>query len=184
VIRVKPVAAAAFALTCATGVFAQEITAPDTLEGGARAFKCDGTDPFFFEELNNAGRLGYGETWDEHICDEGAEVYGEGATSRWKAFKPRPRARATDEEQALALVLPLVSIGGLFAVGLAAAALAFAQRLRRQPVLTAGCPACDAELPVSLESGRTQHMFCPMCGAPCTVDIEGKGKTATARAHA
>jgi hypothetical protein len=158
--------------------------APDLSASDPQAFRCDGTDEAFFAEMKQAGRVGYGETWDEHVCDQGVEVYGEGANSRWSAWKKRTRPRATEEDQALALVLPLVSFGGLGAVALAAAALAFAQRMRRLPVLNVACPSCDAELPVAQEQGKLQHMFCPMCGAPCSVHIEGKGKTASARARA
>ena len=149
----------------------------------ARAFRCDGTDEAFFEELKNAGAVGYGETWDETICDEGVEIYAEGASSRWKAWRRKPSLQRNAEEQALALVLPLVGFGSIAAVLLGAAAVAAAGRLRRQTVLTAACPACASELPIRADAGRTQHLFCPMCGAPCSVHIEGKGADMRAEAR-
>lgn len=170
------------AVVCALPALA--VDPPRTNDPPRSAFRCDGTDPFFFAELDRAqaDMVGYGETWDERICDEGAEIYAEGSTSKWRAFK-RKRIRATDDEQALALVLPMVSFGGLAAVALAAAALALAARLRRIVVLQAPCPACEAELPIESHE-HTEHMFCPMCGAPCIVEVQGKGKLATATARA
>ncbi len=153
---------------------------PFTAPPPTRAFKCDGTDAFFFDELNKAGTVGYGETWDAHVCDDGAEVYAAGATAKWRAFRPRPQLRATPEEQAMALVLPLVVFGGLGAVALAAAAIAFAARLRRLPAVMATCPACAAQLPIEPDAGVRQHLFCPMCGAPCSVQLSGRGKAAQA----
>jgi hypothetical protein len=147
-------------------------------------FRCDGTDEAFFEEMKAAGTVGYGETWDASICDEGVEIYAEGATSRWKAFRKRATWKRDAEEQALALVLPLVGFGSIAAVLLGAAAVAAATRLRRVPTLTAACPACASGLPISVENGRLQHLFCPMCGAPCSVHIEGKGDEMVAEARA
>ena len=45
-------------------------------------------------------------------------------------------------------------------------------------------PACAGELPISGENGATQHLFCPMCGAPCTVVVTGKGQQMRAEARA
>jgi hypothetical protein len=145
-------------------------------------FRCDGTDPQFFEELKNAGTLGYGETWDETICDEGLEVYGEGANSRWRAFKQK-RPYKNPENQMLALVMPMFAMGGLAAVLLGASALAFAARMKKRVVLAVPCPACDTVLPIPLDDESARSLFCPACGAACAVDVEGKGKTATARAR-
>jgi hypothetical protein len=175
------VCALASAATVALPALAAD--APRTNAPDVSGFRCDGTDPFFFDELQRAqaDRVGYGETWDERTCDEGAEIYAEGSTSQWRALK-RKKIRATDEEQALALVLPMVSFGGLAAVALAAAVLALAARLRRVSVLQAPCPACGAELPVEARE-HTEHMFCPMCGAPCIVEVRGKGAHTTAIAR-
>ena len=153
--------------------------------GEARAqegFRCDATDPFFFEELNKAGTLGYGETWDETLCDEGLAVYGEGATSRWQAFKQK-RPYKNPEKQMLALVMPMVAFGGVAAVLLGASALAFATRMKKRVVLDVSCPACDAALPIVADDVSTHQLFCPVCGAGCAIDVQGKGKQATARAR-
>jgi hypothetical protein len=152
----------------------------DPSSDGTRRFRCDGTDAAFFEEMNAAGTLGYGETWDAHVCDEGVAIYGEGATSRWRDLRRRPMG-PTDREQMLALVMPMVAIGGLFFVVLAAFTLALVARWRRAVVLDATCRACDASIPIPSDGGAVQHLFCPMCGAPCTVDVTGRGKAAVAR---
>lgn len=164
------------ALLCATAAAAQT-------EGDAsprRGFRCDGTDGFFFAEMEKAGTVGYGETWDSRICDEGVAVYAEGATSKWAAFK-RPRRPATKDEQALALVLPITVGGGLALIFGTAAALSLAGRLKRRLVLEAPCPSCSAPLPVEAGESGTQ-LFCPMCGAACAITIQGRGKTAHAHA--
>lgn len=146
-------------------------------------FRCDGTDPFFFEELNKAGLVGYGETWDESICDEGLPIYGEGAGSRWKAFKvKRPRGKSA-EDQMLALVVPMVAFGGFAAVFAASSLLAFASRLKKRVVLAVPCPACDAELAIALDDEAGRQLFCPSCGAACGIDVVGKGKGATGTAR-
>lgn len=146
-------------------------------------FRCDGTDPLFFEEMKKAGTLGYGETWDETICDEGLAIYGEGATSRWSAFKQKRPYRASGEKQMLALVMPMIAVGGVAAVLLGASALAFASRLKKRVILDVACPACDAELPVAADDKSGHQLFCPVCGAGCAIDVQGKGKHATARAR-
>ncbi len=145
-------------------------------------FRCDGTDPFFFEELKDAGRLGYGETWDESVCDEGLEIYGEGANARWRAFQQK-RPYKNPEDQMLALVMPMIAMGGMAAVFLGASALAFASRMKKRVVLNVPCPACETELPIAVDDESARSLFCPACGAACAIDIEGKGKTATARAR-
>lgn len=176
-VRVLPFAAALLA----SAALAEPTPAAAPSGGaGARPFRCDGTDPFFFAEMDGAGKVGYGETWDSRVCDEGVAVYAEGATSRWAAFK-RPRRPATDDEQALALVLPITVGGGLALIFGVAGVLSLVNRLRRRVVLEAPCPSCSAALPVEASEGGTQ-LFCPMCGAACAIVIQGRGKTAHAHA--
>lgn len=152
---------------------------PSTSSGPARAFRCDGTDAFFFHELERAGTVGYGETWDAALCDEGAAVYAEG-DARLRSAK-RTRRPATKDEQALAMVVPLTVGGGLAVILGAAAALGVLSRMRRRLVLEAPCPACAAPLPVEASERGTQ-LFCPMCGAACAIVIQGRGSTASAHA--
>ena len=156
--------------------------APDaaTATPARSTLRCDGTDRYFFDELHKAGKVGYGETWDETVCDEGVAVYAEGATSRWQALK-RPRRPATKDAQALALVLPITVGGGLALVLGAAGVFSLASRLRRRVVLEAPCPACAALLPVEAGEGGTQ-LFCPMCGVACAIVVQGRGRTAIAHA--
>lgn len=167
-----------------TVCFTVAVTAIVGVAGQARAdeLRCDGTDPFFFEEMKNAGTLGYGETWDETICDQGLAVYGEGATSRWQAFKQK-RPYKNPEDQMLALVMPMFAMGGIAAVFLAASGLAFASRLRKRIVLEVACPACETGLPIPLDDKSARNLFCPACGAACAIDVVGKGKQATATAR-
>ncbi|MBI1947051.1 MAG: hypothetical protein HYS27_15245 [Deltaproteobacteria bacterium] len=154
-------------------------TAPDAPSAAPRPFRCDGTDGFFFDELQRAGKVGYGETWDATLCDEGAAVYAEG-DARLRSVR-RTRRPATKDEQALAMVVPLTVGGGLtFIVG-AAAVLGWLGRLRRRVVLEAPCPSCGAALPVEAGEGGTQ-LFCPMCGAACAIVIQGRGRNASAHA--
>lgn len=157
---------------------------PSSGSGSGSGFRCDGTDPFFFEELEKAGTVGYGETWDERVCDEGVELYAEGANARWKALRsPRKPLRASDEDQMLALVMPMFAVGGIGAIFLAAAALAAASRMKKRVVLEVPCPACDTALPIAVDDESAHQLFCPMCGAACAVDVAGKGRGATARAR-
>ena len=146
---------------------------------GARGFRCDGTDAYFFTEMDKAGTVGFGETWDARICDEGVAVYAEGATSKWAPF--HRRRPVTKDEQALALVLPVTVGGGLVLIFGTAAALSLAGRLRKRVVLEAPCPSCSALLPIEAGESDTQ-LFCPMCGAACAITIQGRGKTAHAHA--
>ena len=146
-------------------------------------FRCDGTDPFFFEELNQAGWLGYGETWDERLCDEGLSIYAEGAGSRWQAIK-RPRSRhQSDEDQMLALVVPMVGFAAFAAVFVASSLVAFASRMKKRIVLAVPCPACAAELAIALDDKEGRQLFCPSCGAACGIEVTGTKKDATATAR-
>lgn len=153
--------------------------APGAPAAPARTFRCDGTDGYFFDELNKAGTVGYGETWDATICSEGAAVYAEG-DRRHRELR-RTRRPVSADEQALAMVVPLSVGGGLAAIVGAAALLGAFTRLRRRIVLEAPCPHCSAPLPVEAGEGDTQ-LFCPMCGVACAIVVQGRGRAATARA--
>ncbi len=154
-------------------------SAPAAAASAPRAFRCDGTDAFFFQELNQAGAVGYGETWDASVCDEGVAVFAEG-DRRWRDLR-RTRRPVSPDEQALAMVVPLSVGGGLAAIVGAAALMGALSRLRRRTVLEAPCPSCAASLPVEAGEGGTQ-LFCPMCGAACAITVQGRGRAATARA--
>jgi hypothetical protein len=146
--------------------------------------RCDGTDEALFDELHKAesgDHVGYGETWDEHVCDDGAEIYAEGADGRWKNMRTKRSRVVSDEDQMLALVMPMAAVGGLGAIFAAAAALAAVMRLRRRHVVEVACPACDASLPIAVDDKLAHQLFCPMCGEACRVEVTGSGKNATAR---
>jgi hypothetical protein len=146
---------------------------------------CDGTNEELFNSLHKgeADRVGYGETWDEHVCDEGTDTYAAGATSRWAALRSPRHFQATPEDQFLALVGPVVVLGGIGVMLFGAFMVALVGRLRRAAVISVACPACAAELPITVDKSGEQGMFCPMCGAGCTVRVYGRGKTATASAQ-
>ncbi len=159
-------------------------------------FACDGTDPELLEEVDAAFRsgLGYGETWDESICDEGLlAVYSEGVTSRWPAYRRPPKpsvpvvARAVAEpapppigpdfatgekrlnDQFFALFLPVFGAGA-FALAVAiAAVIGLFLRLRKTIVIDVACPGC--RMPIPFVVGESAHLFCPGCGGACRVDL-------------
>lgn len=149
-------------------------------------FACDGQDTFLLAELDEAirTRVGYGETWDESVCDHGSlSVYGDGATERWPAFR-RPRLwQPTQQDQFLALAMPVVAIGGLSLCIALAAAIAAIARLKKRIVVDVPCPSCQTDIPYSLDDGSSQ-LFCPSCGAPCRIDVTGQGKSAAVEAVA
>ena len=148
-----------------------------------RDLRCDGADEQLFGEMKQAGETGYGETWDEKTCNQGRVIYTPGvAEAGGGPFRYRSKRQA-QEQQALALVLPLVVVGGLAVAFAAAAAFAYVMRLKKRTVLQIPCPECDAGLPIDADAGHAQHLFCPLCGAPCLVDVTGRGKTAAATAR-
>ena len=157
------------------------------LAAGARAdagsgadLRCDGTDPQLFEEMQKNGTLGYGETWDEHTCDQGVDTFAEGADARWAKMRTPRKHVVSAEDQMLALIMPMAAVGGLGAIFLGAAAVAAVTRMRRRIVLEVACPSCEAPLPIAVDD-KSHELFCPMCGAACRVEVTGKGKAARAR---
>jgi hypothetical protein len=56
------------------------VAAPAAADDTDWRFHCDGTDPWLLAELDEAMRsgVGYGETWDETVCNQGNLVLGEG----------------------------------------------------------------------------------------------------------
>jgi len=157
--------------------------APASASTTRSGFRCDGQDAFFFRELEAAGTVGYGETWDSHICDEGVSIYAPGVTSRWPDWKAKPRA-PTKEEQMYAMLMPVVAMGLFVACFGLAALIALVARTRRDVVLAVPCPKCSAELPIAVGDQSARAMFCPMCGAACAIDVRGRGRSASAVARA
>lgn len=139
-------------------------------------YRCDGTDPFFFEEMKKAGAVGYGETWDHTVCDQGVEVYAQGTTSRsgWRAFRPRPR-KLTDDQEFYASLMPMAGAASLGVVAAAAGIMALlSRRSRRTRVVDAPCPGCATMLPIVVEDKSTHSLFCPVCGTGCRADVQGR----------
>jgi hypothetical protein len=153
-----------------------------TTAAADEGLRCDGTDAFFFAEMN-ASMVGYGETWDETLCDEGLAIYGEGASSRWPAWRRARTYKKSAEDQMLALVMPMFAIGGTGAVFLGASLVAFASRRKKRVVFAVPCPSCAAELAVALDDETARQLFCPACGVACGIDVRGAGASAIASAR-
>jgi hypothetical protein len=63
-------------------------------------YACDGTDPELLAAIDEAfrTRVGYGETWDETLCNEGSLILGDGV----RLHPRRPRAATPDAAGATA----------------------------------------------------------------------------------
>lgn len=184
-------------LLSATAALAEEATTTTSSAPKQRLYDCDGEDEFLLKEIDEAFKsgVGFGETWDETVCEEGLlDVYAEGATSRWPAYKrpkkplpPAPAPLTVDEaaaqkanDQFFALAMPIFGFGA-FALAVAiAAVIGVFLRLRKQIVLDVACPGCKTALPFVV--GESPQLFCPRCGGACRVDVELKGKLSTATA--
>ncbi len=87
---------------------------------------CDATDEFFIAELDEALRdgVGYGETWDETVCNHGNLVLGAGV----RRFMPAPGLDKDDAD--------VVAAGALVADSAVAAVAAVPDRVVTAPKLT------------------------------------------------
>jgi hypothetical protein len=172
-------------------------------------FQCDGTDPLLLAELEQAfeSGIGYGETWDETVCNQGPMVLGDGVrlpktpeqiaaaneakaakaaaaaaeAARIEAAKPKlTPLQQKMEDQFFALFIPVfVFFAGGFAV-LLAAVIAVLLRTRKQIVVDVSCPSCQMRIPFVV--GESPHLFCPSCGGACRVSVETTGKSHSALA--
>jgi hypothetical protein len=256
-------------------------------------FACDGTDAALLEEIDEAfrTRLGYGETWDDSICNQGALVGGSGSRPLRRRAAPvtaamagsadapattaaggggvgepalpadgggdgpvdvanddggRPGSRGSPDgataalagstsgkgwagpaaaspapgypdargataadgkaagapgadtgagaergpaltgfekrmnDQFFALAIPLMAFAAFVFAVVVAALIGLFLRLRKAVVLDVACPACPAHFPFVV--GDEVHLFCPVCGAPCRVEVTGSGPGTLARA--
>ena len=161
-----------------SSALAMALTAAVALGSGAAlagddgsAFHCDGTDASLFLERQEAGWVGYGETWDHETCAEGATtIYAPGAR-QWADMRPKwsLAARPKIDVEMYATVFPVVAFGGLAFIFGAAWLAAFVQRRRRVRTATLACPSCATEMPVHLDDPALRNLFCPACGATCVV---------------
>lgn len=157
--------------------------APSAFADDARPFHCDGTDPSFFLELQEAGWVGFGETWDHDTCAGGTTIYAPGAR-QWADMRPKWSLAAAPKVngELYATVVPVVAFGGLGGIFALAWLVAFLQRRRRVRMATLSCPACATEMPVHLDDPALRNLFCPMCGAPCVLVDEASEVAAAAGA--
>lgn len=144
----------------------------------ARNFHCDGTDPALFQEMDEAGWLGYGETWDLHTCGEGAQAFVAGMNPRWRAWRsPRGREKRQQEMSFYAAFFPFVAFGGIGSMFGVAWILAMIQRRRRTPRQFLFCADCDISIPVSADDPGLRNAFCPACGRACELLAEDPAAT-------
>lgn len=133
-----------------------------------RDFHCDGTDPALFQEMQESGWVGYGETWDLHTCDEGAEAFVAGMNRRWRSWRgEKVREKRKQEMSFYAALFPFVAFGGLGTMFGVAWILAAFQRRRRVPRQFLFCRSCDVSIPVAADDPGLRNAFCPACGKAC-----------------
>ncbi|HEY1101526.1 MAG TPA: hypothetical protein VGF99_21485 [Myxococcota bacterium] len=172
-------------------------------------YACDGTDEALIDEIKQAfeAGVGFGETWDETICNQGVMVLGEGvrrpkppptpeqraaaeaeakakadaaaAAAAIEAAKPKPTLlQQKMESQFFALFIPVFAFFVTAIAMVIAAVIVVFLRLRKQIVVDVECPSCRTRLPFVV--GESPQLFCPACGGACRVSVEMKGKTASA----
>lgn len=155
------------ALACA--LFA---AAPGAADDG---FRCPGTNAAFFEELDAAGWVGFGEVWDMESCAQGQAYFTEGAR-QWAAMRPQYSRLVAPKLNAefYSTIFPVVAFGGLASIFVLSWLMAFIARRRRVRMATLSCPSCHNELPVTLDDPALRSLFCPACGEACVLVHEGR----------
>ena len=158
--------------------------APGSADNGV--FRCPGTDPAFFQEIDESGWVGYGETWDMHTCGEGRAVYLPGATRRWLDLRPKIselfRRDMHVDAEFYSTILPWGLFGSFFGVFGFAWLLAVRHRRKKVIVLSVDCPVCAVGFPVIAGTAGTQSHFCPNCGGSSAVF--GQTESGEISAHA
>lgn len=172
----------AFALTLALGAC---LAAAPALADDDDGFHCDGKDPALFQEMKEAGWIGFGETWDMETCSDGVTHYAAGAT-QWADMRPKWSllARPKINAEFYSKVFPYVAFGGLASIVGIAWLAAFIQRRRRVHTATLSCPSCANEMTVTLDDPALRNLFCAACGATCVLIDENGGRSGAAPAGA
>lgn len=173
-------------------------------------YQCDGTDGELIAEIQQAfeSGIGYGETWDATVCNQGLMVLGDGvrppkpkptpeqlaalqASAQLKADEATAKLAAQEaaklspseqkrQDQYFAIFVPVFGFMAAMLAILLAAVIAVLLRLRKQVLVEVNCPACRTSIPFIV--GESVHLFCPACGGACRVSVEMHGKTASAMA--
>jgi predicted RNA-binding Zn-ribbon protein involved in translation (DUF1610 family) len=146
---------------------------PSSTTAGLR---CPGDNPAYFDEIQENGWVGFGETWDFDVCDDGVAIYAEGANRRWRAMRPKLANRPTmppspiDAADILfySTALPYGAFGTLGLVFVIAWIVSLLQRKKQAPTVVVTCTGCHRGVPVRPEEGG---VFCPACGTVALVDI-------------
>ena len=139
-------------------------------EGKVAEMRCPGTNAAFFEELNEGGWVGFGETWDFSQCGDGREIYAEGTTSRsgWRAFRRRIRPPIDEKDvEFYSKIFPIGAFGSLGLIFVVAWLLGVRHRFKKVPQVTLVCPACANTFDVAEPEYNLHSRFCPLCGAGC-----------------
>ena len=172
-------------------------------------FHCDGTDSFLLAEINEAfeSGVGYGETWDETVCNQGNLVLGDGVRLRKLSHPPlepvipEPEVMVGDgvlaatgpmpaqaepiltpfqkkmRDQYFAIFIPVFGFVGFVVCAIIALVIFLVMR-RKQIVVEVACPTCRISMPFVV--GDSTNIFCPACGSACRVDVEKRGDTTLA----
>ena len=134
----------------------------------ADEFRCPGTDPFFFEEMDKNGWVGFGETWDLSQCNQGNSVYAENDKHHWAAFRLRMVAPIDEKDVAFySVAFPILAFGSIGMIFVLAWLLAFIQRRRRVKMKVVFCTGCPYEMVMPESMTKTDSGFCPSCGDGC-----------------
>ena len=176
-------------------------------------FQCDGSDPDLIAEIDAAfeSGIGYGETWDETICNQGLMVLGDGVRTTEQVAAARARAEARREataaefraaaakadavEAAKPKLSPLQQkmedqFFALFIPVFAFFGAAFAILLatvivifmRTRKQIVVEVGCPTCKMSIPFVVGESPQLFCPACGGACRVSIEMQGKTPLAMA--
>lgn len=176
-------------------------------------FQCDGSDPELIAEIDAAfeSGIGYGETWDESVCNQGLMVLGDGvrtpeqlAAAKAKAEARREAVAASFREaaakaDAIEAAKPKLSplqkkmedqFFALFIPVFAFFGAAFAVLLaaviaifmRTRKQIVVEVGCPTCKTSIPFVVGESPHLFCPACGGACRVSVEMQGKNALAMA--
>ena len=176
-------------------------------------FQCDASDADLIAELDKAfeSGVGYGETWDETICNHGLMVLGDGVRTAEQIAAARERAAAKLEatraefrqaaakadavEAAKPKLTPLQKkmedqFFALFIPVFAFFGAAFAILLatvivifmRTRKQIVVEVGCPTCKTSIPFVVGESPQLFCPACGGACRVSIEMNGKIASAMA--